>query len=235
MPNGRAALAKHLVRDLTPFQAPECKTSVDAGGRQGRDFAPERAGGNLNVFQAAADHLKALQAAGKRVLVASWTEGSAERMGGVLSDHGIAAIRRVEDWPDALKLDARAVGLACLGIERGFEAPDFAVLSEQDVLGDRMVRAQSRQRRAQNFLSEASSLAPGDLVTHIEHGVGRYLGLKAIEALGAPHDCLELQYDGGKLFLPVENIELLTRYGSDEGAPARPAGRRRLAAAQGRR
>ena len=41
--------------------------------------------------------------------------------------------------------------------------------------------------------------------------------MKAIEALGAPHDCLELQYDGGKLFLPVENIELLTRYGADEG------------------
>ncbi len=48
--------------------------------------------------------------------------------------------------------------------------------------------------------------------------MARYLGLKAIEALGAPHDCLELQYDGGKLFLPVENIELLSRYGSDEGA-----------------
>jgi transcription-repair coupling factor (superfamily II helicase) len=214
----KAALARHLVRDLTPFQAPEGKTSMDAGGRQGRDFAPERTGGNLNVFQAAADHLMALQGGGKRVLVASWTDGSAERMGGVLSDHGVTAIRRVSDWPDALKLDARATGLACLGIEHGFETPDFAVISEQDVLGDRMVRAQSRQRRSQNFLSEASSLAPGDLVTHIEHGVGRYLGLKAIEALGAPHDCLELQYDGGKLFLPVENIELLTRYGSDEAA-----------------
>ncbi|MEP6829724.1 MAG: transcription-repair coupling factor, partial [Rhizomicrobium sp.] len=214
----KVALARHLVRDLTPFQVPEGKTSVDAGGRQGRDFAPERTGGNLNVFQAAADHLLALQGAGKRVLVASWTDGSAERMGGVLSDHGVTAIRRVENWPDALKLDARATGLACLGVERGFETPDFAVMSEQDILGDRMVRAQSRQRRSQNFLAEASSLAPGDLVTHIEHGVGRYLGLKAIEALGAPHDCLEIQYDGGKLFLPVENIELLTRYGSDESA-----------------
>ena len=214
----KAALAKNLVRELTPFQAPESMTSVDAGGRKGRDFAPERAAGNVNVFQAAADHLKALQASGKRMLVASWTEGSAERMGGVLSDHGLAAIRRVENWPDALKLHDSAVGLACLGIEHGFEAPDFVLLSEQDVLGDRMVRAQTRPRRAQNFLSEASSLAPGDLVTHIEHGVGRYLGLKPIEALGAPHDCLEIQYDGGKLFLPVENIELLTRYGSDEGA-----------------
>ncbi|HEY4274722.1 MAG TPA: transcription-repair coupling factor, partial [Rhizomicrobium sp.] len=213
----KAALARHLVRDLTPFQAPESKSSVDAGGRQGRDFAPERAGGNLNVFQVAADHLQALQKASKRVLVASWTDGSAERMGGVLTDHGMTAIRRVENWTDALTLDRSAIALASLGIERGFEAPDFAILSEQDVLGDRMVRAQGRQRRAQNFLSEVAALAPGDLVTHIEHGVGRYLGLKAIEALGAPHDCLELQYDGGKLFLPVENIELLTRYGSDEG------------------
>ena len=67
-------------------------------------------GGNLNVFQAAADHLKALQAAGKRVLVASWTDGSAERMGGVLSDHGVTPIRKVADWPEALKLDAARVG-----------------------------------------------------------------------------------------------------------------------------
>ena len=214
----KAALAKNIVRDFTPFQAPESTNSVDAGGHQGRDFAPERQGGNLNVFQAAADHLKAQQAAGKRVLVASWTDGSVERIGGVLSDHGATPIRKVTDWPEALKLDASAFGIACLGIERGFEAPDFVILSEQDVLGDRMVRAQGRARRAQNFIAEASSLTPGDLVTHIEHGVGRYLGLKAIDALGAPHDCLELQYDGGKLFLPVENIELLTRYGSDEGA-----------------
>ncbi len=213
----RERLSKNLVRSLTPFQAPESITSMDAGGRQGRDFAPERAGGTLNVFQLAADHLKALQTAGKRVVVASWTDGSAERMGGVLSDHGLDAIKRVSDWPEALSLHGNAIGIACLGIEHGFEAPGFALMSEQDVLGDRMVRAQARQRRSQNFLSEASSLAPGDLVTHIEHGVGRYLGLKAIEALGAPHDCLEIQYDGGKLFLPVENIELLTRYGSDEG------------------
>ena len=214
----KAALGKNILRELTPFQAPDSMTSLDAGGRLGRDFAPERQGGNLNVFQAAADHLETLQAAGKRVLVASWTDGSAERMGGVMSDHGVTPIKKVKNWLEALKLDASAFGIASLGIERGFEGPDFAILSEQDVLGDRMVRAQTRARRAQNFIAEASSLTPGDLVTHIEHGVGRYLGLKAIDALGAPHDCLELQYDGGKLFLPVENIELLTRYGSDEGA-----------------
>ena len=170
------------------------------------------------MFEAAADHLKALQTAKKRVVVAAWTEGSAERMGGVLSDHGMAAMRTVENWPDALKLHESAVGVGVLGIEHGFEAPDFAIVTEQDMLGDRMVRPRAQSKRAQNFLTEASSLAQGDLVTHIEHGVGRYLGLHTIDVIDAPHDCLELQYDGGKLFLPVENIELLTRYGADEGS-----------------
>ncbi len=211
------SLARHEVRDLSPFQAPESKTSVDAGGKQGRDFAPERTAGRVNVFEAAGAHAKALQQEKKRVIVAAWTEGSAERMGGVLSDHGLDAIRRVENWPDAEGMAKSAVGIAVIGVERGFEAPDFAVIAEQDILGDRMVRAHSRARKTQNFLTEASSLAPGDLVTHIEHGIGRYLGLQTIDAAGAPHDCLELQYDGGKLFLPVENIELLTRYGADEG------------------
>ncbi len=211
-----AALAHRDVRAASPFQAPESMHSVDAGGKQGRDFAPERAVTGTNVFEAAATHIQALLKDGKRVMVGAWSEGSAERIGGVLSDHGLGAIRRVANWPDALKMQPGAVGVGVLGVERGFEAPDFAIVAEQDILGDRMVRAQSRRKRAQNFLQEASSLAPGDLVTHIDHGVGRYMRLQTIDVLGAPHDCLELHYDGGKLFLPVENIELLTRYGADE-------------------
>ena len=211
-----AALKRHPVRDLSPFQAPESMKSVDAHGKLGRDFAPERAQTGVNVFKAAGEHIAELIAAKKRVLIAAWTEGSAERMGGVLSDHGVKAIRPVSDWHDAAKMAPSAIGLAVLGIEHGFEAADFAVIAEQDILGDRMV-SHKRAKKAQNFLTEASGLTPGDLVTHIEHGVGRYIGLQTIDVTGAPHDCLELQYDGGKLFLPVENIELLTRYGAEEG------------------
>ena len=115
--------------------------------------------------------------------------------------------RRCTKAPSALPCSASSMAL---------KRPISRFVTEQDILGDRMVRARGRARRSQNFLSEASALATGDLVTHIEHGVGRYLGLKAIEVQSAPHDCLELQYDGGKLFLPVENIELLTRFGSEE-------------------
>ncbi|MGB2659497.1 MAG: transcription-repair coupling factor, partial [Pseudolabrys sp.] len=111
------------------------------------------------------------------------------------------------------------VALAVLGIESGFETDDLAVISEQDILGDRLIRPRRAARRAENFIAEATSLAPGDLVVHVDHGIGRFSGLQAIEAAGAPHDCLEIHYAGGdKLFLPVENVDLLSRYGSEETA-----------------
>ncbi|MEX2036769.1 MAG: transcription-repair coupling factor, partial [Xanthobacteraceae bacterium] len=73
------------------------------------------------------------------------------------------------------------------------------------------------KRRASNYLADVTALAEGDLVVHIDHGIARFNGLKTIEAAGAPHDCLELLYAGGdRVYLPVENIELLSRYGSEE-------------------
>jgi transcription-repair coupling factor (superfamily II helicase) len=110
------------------------------------------------------------------------------------------------------------VAFAVLGLEQGFETPDFAVIAEQDVLGDRLVRPRRKTRRAADVITEATSLGVGDFVVHADHGIGRFDGLTTITALGAPHDCLEIAYaDGAKLYLPVENIDLLSRYGSSEG------------------
>ena len=113
------------------------------------------------------------------------------------------------------------VALAVLGLEAGFETADLALIGEQDILGDRLVRPHGKARRAADFLSDVTSLAEGDLVVHIDHGIGRFNGLRTIEAAGAPHDCLEILYAGGdRVYLPVENIELLSRYGSDESEVA---------------
>jgi transcription-repair coupling factor (superfamily II helicase) len=107
--------------------------------------------------------------------------------------------------------------LAVLGMESGFETDEIAVISEQDILGDRLVRPRKASRKLDNFISEVTSLTAGDLVVHVEHGIGRFIGLQTLEVSGAPHDCLELHYAADtKLFLPVENIELLSRYGSDQ-------------------
>ena len=228
------ALKRLLVRDLSPFQAPESTKSVDAGGKAARDFAPERSRAAPMCSKPRPSTSRRCRPIGKRVLVASWSEGSAERMGGVLADHGLDAIRRVSDWPDARKLHKGAAGISVLWLRarlrgaglrhrrraghprRPHGAPDAPAPRAE---------LPARKRRASRpaISSPISSTASAAIS-----------GLKTIDAAGAPHDCLELQYDGGKLFLPVENIELLTRYGADEGTcPARPSRRRGLADAQG--
>ena len=197
---------------LSPFDLPD---GIDAGGRPGRDFAPERTQSEGTVFDAAVAHVQALLKARKRVALAGWTDGSADRLSTVLADHGLASIVPAADFAELQAQPAAAPGLVVLPLERGFEARGVALIGEQDILGDRLIRTQRRTKRAANFLAEAAALSVNDLVVHVDHGIGRYLGLKTIEVSGAPHDCLELQYDGGKLFLPVENIELLSRFGSD--------------------
>jgi transcription-repair coupling factor (superfamily II helicase) len=203
---------------LTPFAVPETDV-LDVGARSGRNFAAERAEPGANVFEALGAHVLALQAAGKRVAIALWSEGARDRMSHVLADHKLHNLQSIDSWPQALALPKPTVALAVLGIESGFETEDGAIISEQDILGDRLVRPRRATRRAENFIVEATSLAPGDLVVHVDHGIGRFAGLQAIEAAGAPHDCLEIHYAcGDKLFLPVENVDLLSRYGSEETA-----------------
>src|SRR5690606_26762653 len=86
----------------------------------------------------------------------------------------------------------------------------------QDILGDRLIRRGKKRQKASDFIAEVSALSAGDVVVHADNGIGRFVGLRTIEAAGAPHDCLELVYAGDdRLFLPVENIELLSRFGSD--------------------
>jgi transcription-repair coupling factor (superfamily II helicase) len=209
---GEAPLAR-----LTPFAVPEDSGVIDAGARQGRNFAPERNDASLNVFESVVAHVQALQAARKKVVIALWSEGSRDRMANMLADHKLRNVTPVNSWRTVQATPRNETMLAVLGMESGFETDDIAVISEQDILGDRLVRPRKASRKLDNFISEVTSLTSGDLVVHVEHGIGRFVGLQTLDVSGAPHDCLELHYAGEtKLFLPVENIELLSRYGSDQ-------------------
>ncbi len=212
-----AKLEQHDARAFNAYQVPESATVVDYGARKGRDFAPERNAREVNVYDALRQHLIGLVDSGKRVLIASYSEGSRERLGLVMADHGMTGTKRVDHWSDIATLPKNIAGLSVLRLEHGFETADLALVTEQDILGDRLIRKPKRSRRAENFIAEASSLNEGDYVVHLDHGIGRYEGLKTIEVSGAPHDCVMLVYAGGdKLFVPVENIDVLSRYGSED-------------------
>ncbi|MFC0217938.1 transcription-repair coupling factor [Pseudochelatococcus lubricantis] len=204
---------------LTPFHEPDdaARMVIDAGAKPGRNFAPERVDDTANVFKAAVDHVRDLTQAKKRVVIAAWSDGSRERLSHVLADHGLKPLTNVGRFDVALALPRNEVALAVWGLEAGFETANLAVIGEQDILGDRLVRQKRKARRAQDVITEAAGLSAGDLVVHVDHGIGRFVDLKTITAAGAPLDCLEIHYAGGdKLFLPVVNIELLSRYGSED-------------------
>ncbi|WP_158968001.1 transcription-repair coupling factor [Chachezhania sediminis] len=209
-----AAVGARRVMAFTPLQRASGPGVIDAGGRIGRNFAPERQQENLSLFGALADHVKARMDKGP-VVIASYSEGARERLAGLIEDEGLAETILI---PDASRIGKRGLYLAVWALEHGFETPTMTVVSEQDVLGDRLIRSPKKRRKAENFLTETQSLSPGDLVVHVDHGIGRYQGLEVITAAGAAHECLLLEYaEGARLYLPVENIELLSKYGHDEG------------------
>ena len=207
-------------RTFSPFEVPETQKGLQVfsfDGKQGKNFTAERTADAVNLYDKVVEHIHNVQNRGKAVCIACWSAGSRERLSSLLEDHGLKNIKKVENWDEVQKLNKKEVALFVLGLENGFETSGALIIGEQDILGDRLVRSRKKRQKGSEVLSEASSLSVNDLVVHVDHGIGRFIGLKTIEALGAPHDCLELEYHGGdKLYLPVENIDLLTKYGSDE-------------------
>ncbi|MFO1154292.1 MAG: transcription-repair coupling factor [Rhodospirillales bacterium] len=212
-----AVLADRPVSLLSPFTAEGGETQVfDAGGRTSLDFAEARKRTDVSLFELVIQRIREHQAAGRKVLIATVSRGSRERLATLLREHGFADAVPVATGAEMQSLGAKRVGMAVLGIDRGFVAPDLVVLTEEDILGDRLARRSARRIRPENFLTEATSLAAGDLVVHVDHGIGRYEGLETLAVGGAPHDCLRLIYaQGDKLYLPVENIEMISRFGSE--------------------
>jgi transcription-repair coupling factor (superfamily II helicase) len=208
------ALAGWPVHRMSIFAEPESARTVDFGFASAHDFAPIRAGGG-NVYEAAAKHLSALATRGLKPVLAAYSQGSRARLAGLLADAGKAKPVMADTWQEALGVAATGkIAAVVLPLDHGFAGETIELITEQDILGDRLV--QRKRKDADAFLAELSALTPGDLVVHMEHGIGRYEGLEPIRVGDSPHDCVQLTYAGNdKLYIPVENLDVLSRYGSE--------------------
>jgi transcription-repair coupling factor (superfamily II helicase) len=212
-----AMLADGPLFAFSPFAKADGAVGVDGGGRPGPIFAQAAMAPGVNVFEQVRTQAARWAEEGRRLVIAAWTRGSRERLAHLLREHGLADVAQEDSWAAVRRKPAGAISLVTLGIERGFVADRLAMVGEQDLLGTRISRPARSRKRADQFIAEATEIAEGDLVVHQEYGIGRYDGLATLHVTGAPHDCLRLMYDGDeKLFLPVENIEVLSRYGSDQ-------------------
>ena len=230
----RGLLAGAKAHVTSPFAVPDgTRATIDCEAIPPRDFTPERTA-QANVYDAVKAHIDDLRRAKRRIILASYSLGSRDRLRGLLGDHGVTRVATADSWQEALGTAADGtVALTVLPLDHGFSQRDVSVLTEQDMLGDRLVRRRRSAKKTDAFMAELAMLTPGDLLVHKDHGVGRYEGLVAVDLGGrgttlapgapgtvapsrAPHDCVMLSYAGGdKLYVPVENIDVLSRYGSE--------------------
>jgi transcription-repair coupling factor (superfamily II helicase) len=205
-----AKLSAHDVIDMVPFSPTQ--GARDGGGRKGRDFGDVRAKDGTALYDTVREHVMAL-ARDHKVVIAAYSAGARDRLKNILEQHGLKNISDIDNPADDFH-----IGITVFGLEHGFETAGLAVVSEQDILGDRLTRVVKKKKKSDAFIFEISQLHEGDYVVHEDHGVGQFEKLETVVVDGVPHDCLKLIYAGGdKLFLPVENLDVLSRYGSAEG------------------
>src|SRR3569833_673378 len=202
------------VHRTSGFSEPESARIIDFAVEPARDFAPERAQ-QANVYEALTNHMAALRKTGLKVILASYSRGARDRLGGLIEDHGVKTHKPVDSWQEALGSKTQPA-LMVLPLDHGFTTADVAVLTEQDMLGARLVRRRKKRKAAAAFLEEQATHSPGDLVVHADHGIDRYEGLTQIPVSKVPHDCVALEYAGGnKLYVPEVDIGLISRYGGE--------------------
>lgn len=210
-------LATHRRFQQSPFASEG--DAVDCGGQRGMDFAAARTQQDgQGLYLALREYLHGQQQNNKRVALACYSAGARERLLTMAREQGVDGLSVVDSLDALRRLPANVAGAIVLGLDHGFVSADMTLVTEQDLLGDRLIRPARKHRASDQFRLELGALNIGDLVVHAEHGVGRYEGLETLRVTGVAHDCLKLIYLGNdKLFVPVENLDVLSRYSSDGG------------------
>lgn len=171
---------------------------------------------NLTVYENLKQELSTHS--NKKRIICCYSSGSLDRMFNILKENNIDNIFISNDWKDALSKSSKGnIVLIVLGLPHGFITDDFFIASEQDIWGERKNIRKTKKISADNLISDISSLNVGEYVVHIEHGIGRFDGLENIVTEGVSHDCLKLIYaNNDKLYVPVENIDVISRYGAED-------------------
>ncbi|MDD7313200.1 MAG: transcription-repair coupling factor, partial [bacterium] len=200
---------------LTAMNIPAAETVIDCQLVPGRDFSSAKNIAAGEVYLELKNYLAENKKL-KRVIACS-SEGSRERLFSLMSEYEIPELTFADTWQEVLQKASSKTVLTLMPLAHGFKGEGLCLISEQDILGEKQNRRKQKKFTSKDFIADVSSLSVGELVVHIEHGIGRFMGLETITAGGAPHDCLKIIYaHEDKLFVPVENIDVLSRYGLDD-------------------
>lgn len=145
-------------------------------------------------------------------------EKRVEKLEQVLEDYGIEA----KIIHESQTLTTGKVHIMEGDLQTGFELPiqKIAVITEEELFNRKPKKARRRQQKLSNAerIKSYSELKVGDYVVHVNHGIGKYLGIETLEINGIHKDYLHIRYQGSdKLYVPVEQIDLVQKYVASEG------------------
>jgi transcription-repair coupling factor (superfamily II helicase) len=189
-----------ITRELIPFPSQD-EQSIDIGGKLAPNLSVHGQTNTSDIYQALSVLVKEAVQNKQKCIIACYSDGSKARIQSLCSEHGVIV---------------SAIDFIVLPLEHGFVTHDTVLLTEQDLLGDRLTRSPKRRKRNESAIFNVTELSDGDYVVHVEHGIGKFVGLVTMTVDGAAHDCVCVVYAGNdKLFVPVENLDVLSRFGSD--------------------
>lgn len=170
---------------------------------------------NQPILEYLQNELTRFFAENKKIALACFSNGSMQRIKNLLDQNKIKNLI-CDDFVQIVSSPLKTLCLITLPLEDGFIHNDLWLISEQELFGERITRARISRKKAEKFIQEVANLCEGELVVHAEHGLGRFEKLETLQVSGENHDCLKIIYLGGDiLYVPVENIDILSRYGSD--------------------
>lgn len=157
--------------------------------------------------------------AGFHILWAYSSDTMRERAEKFLAYNNLVCVR-FASWTEKPESPTPSILLVPMAVTSSRRWSNLAIIAEQDVFGHRIAQKRSSKKRLEAAFLELSQLNQGDYVVHTEHGVGRFESLVTVTVQNQPHDCVQLTYAGGdRLFVPVENVEVIARYGAQEASP----------------
>ena len=151
----------------------------------------------------------------KTVAIACLTEGFKERVAKTFFDYGIAT-QAIETFAELKNVNPSKAAIFLLPTHFGFYTSDFMLIGEQAIFGEKIIRKKSSKAASQRLIEEGLAINLGELVVHRDYGIGKFDGIHTITAVGIKTDMIKIIYGGNDtLFVPVDEINLITRYGAD--------------------
>ena len=151
----------------------------------------------------------------KKIIICCNTEGSSERVSKILNENIFISPVSIKNLTN---LSTYKIYISVLQIEESFELNNIIYINEKTIFGYSLaVKSIKKDQKKKFIFEELNKLSQGSLLVHSEYGVCRFNNIKKIDLNDSIHDCLELEFsDNQKLFLPVENLNYITKYGNED-------------------